>query len=341
MASLQKNVAGQNFTFCMVSATTGGADSSATVTVKVTKDNGTQASGGGTVTNSGNGQYNYAPTQAETNATDVGFLMTASGDIPVNFDFHTDPGVMLTAGTGTNQISLSSGLVTVGTNNDKTGYSLTQTFPTNFSSLAITVGGAVTVGTNNDKTGYSLTQSFPANFASLVINSDGTVQSDLEKIADVALSTHAAGMVPADVRDILGSAVSTTSAQLGVNVVNIAGQAAALDTNNLLKVDVEDINGNATAAQNVSKANQAIGRGTCTTGGSTTSIPTSAFSPGGAGIVSGQFIGRTIIFDANTTTAALQGQASNITANTSGASPTFTVTALTNAPASGDTFSVV
>jgi hypothetical protein len=65
--------------------------------------------------------------------------------------------------------------VTVGTNNDKTGYSLTQSFPSNFSSLAITVGGAVTAGTVSDKTGYSLTQSFPANFATLGINSSGHV----------------------------------------------------------------------------------------------------------------------------------------------------------------------
>ncbi len=40
---------------------------------------------------------------------------------------------------------------------DKTGYSLTQSFPSNFSSMAITGGGAVTVGTNSDKTGYALT----------------------------------------------------------------------------------------------------------------------------------------------------------------------------------------
>ena len=33
----------------------------------------------------------------------------------------------------------------------------------------------VTVGTNNDKTGYSLTQGFPANFAALGINSSGHV----------------------------------------------------------------------------------------------------------------------------------------------------------------------
>lgn len=58
--------------------------------------------------------------------------------------------------------SVTSG-VTVTTNNDKTGYTLTQSFPTNFASMAITVGGAVTVGTNNDKTGYSLTVTPPTS----------------------------------------------------------------------------------------------------------------------------------------------------------------------------------
>lgn len=46
---------------------------------------------------------------------------------------------------------------TISTVSDKTGYSLTQSFPANFASLAITVGGAVTAGTVSDKTGYSLT----------------------------------------------------------------------------------------------------------------------------------------------------------------------------------------
>lgn len=40
----------------------------------------------------------------------------------------------------------ASNRVTVGSNADKTGYSLTQSFPANFSSLAITAGGAVTAG---------------------------------------------------------------------------------------------------------------------------------------------------------------------------------------------------
>jgi hypothetical protein len=89
---------------------------------------------------------------------------------------------------------------TIDTNNDKTGYSLTQNFPANFEDLSITAttglvttsnpgtgsstpeeiaaatwsyatrditGG--TIDTNNDKTGYSLTQSFPANFEDLSI----------------------------------------------------------------------------------------------------------------------------------------------------------------------------
>lgn len=55
-----------------------------------------------------------------------------------------------------------------------------------------------------------------------------------------------AGIPDVNLINIANSAVSTSTAQLGVNTVNIAGQAAALDANNLLKVDVEDVNGSAT-----------------------------------------------------------------------------------------------
>ncbi len=66
----------------------------------------------------------------------------ASSAVPANFS-----AMAITAG----------GAVTVGTNNDKTGYSLTQAFPANFSNLAITATtGKVTVGTNDDKAGYSI-----------------------------------------------------------------------------------------------------------------------------------------------------------------------------------------
>lgn len=72
-------------------------------------------------------------------------------------------GVASVQGNVTGSVASVTAGVTVTTNNDKTGYSLTQSFPTNFASMSITVGGEVTVGTNNDKTGYSLTVTPPTS----------------------------------------------------------------------------------------------------------------------------------------------------------------------------------
>lgn len=81
-----------------------------------------------------------------------------------------------------------------------------------------------------------------------------------------------------------------------------------------------------------------LGVGTCTTGGTTTSVVSSSMTP--AGGATDHFKGRVLVFDNNTTTAALRGQATKITASTNAAAPTFTVEALSTAPASGDTFKV-
>ena len=78
--------------------------------------------------------------------------------------------------------------------------------------------------------------------------------------------------------------------------------------------------------------------GTCTTGGTTTSIVTSSFTPAGA--ATDQFKGRIVVFDLDTTTSALRGQATAITASSNAAAPTLTVSTLSTAPASGDTFKV-
>lgn len=59
--------------------------------------------------------------------------------------------------TGFSTFDAASDTVTVGTNNDKTGYSLSQSFPSNFADLAITATtGKVTVGTNDDKSAYTI-----------------------------------------------------------------------------------------------------------------------------------------------------------------------------------------
>ncbi len=67
--------------------------------------------------------------------------------VKVNDDMRGTDGAILSANSPANfadlAITATTGLVTVGTNNDKSGYSLTQAFPTNFGSLVITPGGAV------------------------------------------------------------------------------------------------------------------------------------------------------------------------------------------------------
>lgn len=65
--------------------------------------------------------------------------------------------------------------------------------------------------------------------AALTVDAGGRGSADIKYIDGAAISTHASGMVPADVRDIAGAAVSTTTAQLGVNMVQISGDATAAD----------------------------------------------------------------------------------------------------------------
>ncbi len=98
----------------------------------------------------------------------------------------------------------ATGQVTVATNNDKTGYSLTQAFPTNFSSMAITAGGAVTAGTVSDKTGYSLsgTQSFNLT-GNITGNLSGSVGSVTGAVGSVT------GNVGGNVTGSIGSLTAT------------------------------------------------------------------------------------------------------------------------------------
>lgn len=94
----------------------------------------------------------------------------------------------------------------------------------------------------------------------------------------------------------------------------------------------------------LNKTTNAIARGTVTSGGSTTSIPTSALTIAGSaatGVVADQFKNRVVLFDGDTTTAGLRGVTSTISASSASNTPTLTVGALPATPASGDLFSVV
>jgi hypothetical protein len=78
--------------------------------------------------------------------------------------------------------------------------------------------------------------------------------------------------------------------------------------------------------------------GTVGSASTTTSIVTSAFSPAGA--TADQFKGRILIFDNDTATPELRGQASSVDASSGASTPILTVIALTTAPSSGDTFHI-
>lgn len=124
---------------------------SAAPVVNISKAGGAFAAAAGTVTEISAGWYKCALTTADTNTLgDLAFYITGTGaddtdfvDQVVKWDkgIASIPNVAAAAagglvtgdannaakvqsGTGANQVSLSSGAVTVGTNNDKTGYSL-------------------------------------------------------------------------------------------------------------------------------------------------------------------------------------------------------------------------
>lgn len=75
-----------------------------------------------------------------------------------------------------------------------------------------------------------------------------------------------------------------------------------------------------------------------------TAPTTTTFTPSSldvAGVSLNQLQGRVIVFDVDTATAALRGQATDITGSSADALPLLTFSALTDAPSAGDTFQIV
>lgn len=86
---MRKNVAGQSISKSLISKTTGDAVTSGTTSVYVTGDNGTQTAGGGTVAHKGNGEWSYAPTQAETNYTHIAYTFVNSSAVTETVNVYT------------------------------------------------------------------------------------------------------------------------------------------------------------------------------------------------------------------------------------------------------------
>ena len=89
---MKRNVANQHINATLVDAA-GDVVDSGTTSVFVTGDNGTRTAGGGTVTNKTNGDWDYGPTQAETNYSHIKFTFVNSGAITIGLNVYTNQSV--------------------------------------------------------------------------------------------------------------------------------------------------------------------------------------------------------------------------------------------------------
>lgn len=109
---MKKNVSGQNVGAQLVSASDGSAFTGS-VTVAVTVDAGTQATGSvgsGACTHEGGGYHTYAPAQAETNGDLIAFTFSGTGAVPVTVQVYTRPTTGLLAPTVADRtLDVSSG----------------------------------------------------------------------------------------------------------------------------------------------------------------------------------------------------------------------------------------
>lgn len=131
------------------------------------------------------------------------------------------------------------------------------------------VTSPVTVGTNNDKTGYSLSQSFPANFASLGINASGhisrvtlvdtcTTNTDMRGTDNALLAGSYVAPDNASITAIKAKTDSltfTVAGFLDCNLYRWRGTLPGnLDSNSFVPANVASINGNTTRAATFSTA---------------------------------------------------------------------------------------
>lgn len=100
------------------------------------------------------------------------------------------------------------------------------------------------------------------------------------------------------------------------------------------EADVVQVNAASGGIARFERALRAITIGTVGSGSTVASVVASSLDP--SAVITDQFKGLILSFDKDTTTAALRGQKTDITASTTGG--VLAVTSLTTAPVSGDTF---
>ena len=243
----------------------------------------------------------------------------------------------------------------------KTGYTLTQAFPANFSTLAITAStGRVTAGTVIDKAGYSISGTLTTlDGLNNLSAADVNAQCDTA-ISDAALATAASlATVDSNVDAILvdtnelqtnqgdwatatGFATAADLVTVDANVdailvdtgTTIPAQITALNDFNPATdtVDVGALGGDTAALANLAESAGTMVTGAAVTGTLSTTVMTTDLTEA----TDDHYNGRVIIW----TSGALVNQATDIT-DYNGTTKALTYTATTEAPSNGDTFIIV
>lgn len=240
-----------------------GAVQTTGISITVRGQGGAEGAGGGTSEVGASGIVYYTPTQAETNFTSFVVIASKTGCIPVaqtiittaaatagqvRLEGVTHTGAVIPTVTNTTQLNGAS-TVTVGTNNDKTGYSLTATTGLGNQTANITgnlsgsvgsvtgavgsVTAAVTVGTNTDKTGYSLTATtgLGNQTANITGNLSGSVGSVTAPVTVGTVNTDvitAASLAADAVNEIRDAILSDATPFAGASIASIKSKTDQL-----------------------------------------------------------------------------------------------------------------
>lgn len=210
--------------------------------------------------------------------------------------------------------------------------------------LTLTVDFDVVTGLNNIRVVATSANGYVAGSSYALVITTGTVDGvsvvgevvgefTLERGASFGrLGAPAGASVSADV-----AAVKAETASIQTDTNDIQTRLPAALVSGRIDANVGSISGAVGGVGALDRSTRTMVMGTVGAASSTTSVVTSSLAPAAA--VADQFKGRIVIFDEDTTTVNLRGQATDITANTAGG--VLTVTALTTAPVSGDTFVIV
>lgn len=191
-----------------------GTVQTAGVTVRIIPFGGSEADGLGTTAYSTDGVVLYTPTQAETNYTSFVLIAKKSACIPASVTVVTSASATAGhAGTDQGKIANATSTVNLSGTTIKTATDIeTDTQDIQSRIPAALVDGRIVAQAQSvtDKSGYTLTQAFPSNFANLAIDPSGSILI-VETVAELGANALTANGAVDDIPIAVWNALTTAT----------------------------------------------------------------------------------------------------------------------------------